>query len=94
MKTIQQYKYEILEDFKLQESILKKLNVIKELITYYPNGKNLTLGEIEDMLWDQYFKYNKQTEEILNELKNEHELEKTKTKLIDIIDKIDLIYKK
>ena len=48
---------EVRENIALINQILPKLNMIRnELIPYY--GKDITLEEVEELLWNQYLKFN------------------------------------
>lgn len=47
---------EVRENLAIIDKILEKLNLIRnELLPYYGN---LTLKEVEELLWNQYIKFN------------------------------------
>lgn len=47
---------EVRENIRIEEECLKKLDIVRnELIPYYT--ENCILGELEELLWQQYIKY-------------------------------------
>ena len=59
---------EVRENIEIEKECLRKLDIVRnELIPYYT--ENCTLGELEELLWQQYLKYHGLVQKVFN--KNE-----------------------